>query len=82
MHVQIRQNQPGNSPSIETEENPELKEFRQRFFWTLPLKVPLAALAMLGDRVSLLNAAVGLKIGHARGERLQYCFVCYVQNIA
>ncbi|HCY62671.1 MAG TPA: copper-transporting ATPase [Oxalobacteraceae bacterium] len=57
MHPQIRQPQPGNCPicgmtleplipELEEEENPELKDFRRRFWWTLPLTVMVTVLAM------------------------------------
>jgi len=50
MHPQIQQPQPGNCPicgmalepmmpSLEEEENPELVDFKRRFWWTLPLTV-------------------------------------------
>lgn len=57
MHPEIRQATPGNCPkcgmaleplmpSLEDEENPELADFRRRFWWTLPLTVIVTALAM------------------------------------
>ncbi len=57
MHPEIRQPAPGNCPkcgmslepelpSLEEEENPELKDFRRRFWWTLPLSVVVMVLAM------------------------------------
>nr|WP_132260330.1 heavy metal translocating P-type ATPase [Paucimonas lemoignei] len=57
MHPQIRQPQPGNCPicgmglepvipELEEEENPELKDFRRRFWWTLPLTIIVTVLAM------------------------------------
>jgi Cu+-exporting ATPase len=59
MHPEIRQPVPGNCPicgmalepelpSLEDEENPELVDFRRRFWWTLPLTVVVFALAMFG----------------------------------
>lgn len=59
MHPEIRQPAPGNCPicgmaleplmpSLEDEENPELVDFRRRFWWTLPLTVAVFALAMFG----------------------------------
>ena len=59
MHPQIRQPGPGSCPicgmgleplmpSLDEEENPELRDFRQRFWWTLPLSVAVFALAMFG----------------------------------
>ena len=38
-------------PSLEEEENPELVDFRRRFWWTLPLTVVVAVLAMAGHRL-------------------------------
>lgn len=62
MHPQIRLPAPGNCPicgmtlepvmpSLEEEENPELIDFRRRFWWTLPLTVVATLLAMLGHRI-------------------------------
>jgi Cu+-exporting ATPase len=62
MHPQIRQPQPGNCPicgmtlepvlpSLEEEENPELVDFKRRFWWTLPLTVVVTVLAMAGHRM-------------------------------
>ena len=65
MHPQIRQVGPGTCPicgmalepempSLDEDENPELVDFRRRFWWTLPLTLVVLALAMLGHRVTLL----------------------------
>ena len=62
MHPQIRQPAPGNCPicgmtlepvmpSLDEEENPELVDFRRRFWWTLPLTVVVTVLAMAGHRI-------------------------------
>ena len=62
MHPEIRQPEPGNCPicgmtlepvmpSLEEEENPELVDFRRRFWWTLPLTIVVTLLAMFGHRV-------------------------------
>jgi Cu+-exporting ATPase len=62
MHPQIRQPQPGNCPicgmtlepmlpSLEDEENPELVDFKRRFWWTLPLTIVVTVLAMAGHRI-------------------------------
>ena len=62
MHPEIRQPQPGNCPicgmtlepmlpSLEEEENPELVDFKHRFWWTLPLTVVVAVLAMAGHQI-------------------------------
>ena len=61
MHPEIRQPQPGNCPicgmtlepvipELDEEENPELMDFRHRFWWTLPLTVIVTAMAMLAHR--------------------------------
>ncbi|WP_151638753.1 heavy metal translocating P-type ATPase [Noviherbaspirillum aerium] len=62
MHPEIRQPAPGNCPkcgmalepvmpSLEEEENPELVDFRRRFWWTLPLTVIVTVLAMFGHQI-------------------------------
>jgi Cu+-exporting ATPase len=69
MHPQIRQQGPGTcpicgmalepeQPSLEEEDNPELRDFSRRFWWTLPLTVIVTALAMAGYRTTLLDAGV------------------------
>ena len=61
MHPEVRQDHPGNCPkcgmSLEPEmptldegEDPELKDFKRRFIWTLPLTVVVTVLAMAGHR--------------------------------
>ena len=61
MHPEIRQDHPGNCPicgmtleplmpSLDDDENPELKDFSRRFWWTLPLTVFVTLLAMLGHQ--------------------------------
>jgi P-type Cu+ transporter len=66
MHPQIRQQGPGTCPicgmalepempSLEDEENPELRDFSRRFWWTLPLTIAVVALAMLGHRFGWLS---------------------------
>jgi len=68
MHPEVRQDHPGacpkcgmalepEMPSLEEGESPELVDFRRRFWWTLPLTVAVAALAMLGHRLQLLDMA-------------------------
>lgn len=58
MHPEIVQDGPGSCPlcgmalepampSLEDDENPELTDFRRRFWWSLPLSVATMALAML-----------------------------------
>lgn len=62
MHPEIRESKPGNCPicgmtlepvmpSLDDEENPELVDFRRRFWWTLPLTVIVTVLAMAGHRI-------------------------------
>ena len=62
MHPQIRQEGPGTCPicgmalepempSLDEEENPELRDFSRRFWWTLPLTAVVLLLAMLGDHL-------------------------------
>jgi P-type Cu+ transporter len=69
MHPQIRQIGPGScpicgmtleleTPTLDNDTNPELKDFRRRFLWTLPLTVIVAVLAMAGNRVQGLDAAM------------------------
>jgi Cu+-exporting ATPase len=67
MHPEIRQDHPGNCPkcgmalepvmpSLEEGENPELTDFRRRFWWTLPLTVVTFVLAMAGHRLGWMDA--------------------------
>jgi Cu+-exporting ATPase len=62
MHPEIRQSGPGSCPicgmalepvmpSLDEQENPELTDFRRRFWWTLPFTVLVTALAMAGHRL-------------------------------
>ncbi len=66
MHPQIRQEGPGTCPicgmalepempGLEDEDNPELRDFSRRFWWTLPLTLIVLTLAMLGHRVAFLS---------------------------
>jgi len=59
MHPEIRESKPGNCPicgmaleplmpSLDDEDNPELADFRRRFWWTLPLSAAVFVLAMFG----------------------------------
>jgi Cu+-exporting ATPase len=68
MHPEIRQDHPGNCPkcgmtlepvmpSVEDAENPELVDFRRRFWWTLPLTVIVTVLAMFGHRFGWFDMA-------------------------
>ena len=67
MHPEIRQDHPGSCPkcgmalepelpSLEETENPELADFRRRFWRTLPLTLIVAALAMTGHRFHWFEA--------------------------
>ncbi len=69
MHPQIRQSGPGScpmcgmslepeTPALEAGVDPELKDFRRRFFWTLPLTVIVTVLAMMGHSVQRLPGAM------------------------
>lgn len=62
MHPQIRQPAPGNCPicgmaleplmpSLDEADNPELVDFRHRFWWTLPLTIAVTVLAMAGPQL-------------------------------
>ncbi|HYQ39738.1 MAG TPA: copper-translocating P-type ATPase, partial [Pseudomonas sp.] len=44
-------------PELEEPENPELKDFRRRFWWTLPLSVIVTVLAMGGHALALFHGA-------------------------
>jgi len=67
MHPEIRQDHPGQCPkcgmtlepilpNVDEGENPELVDFRRRFWWTLPLTVIVFVLAMFGHRLGLMDA--------------------------
>jgi Cu+-exporting ATPase len=69
MHPEIRQDHPGNCPkcgmtlepvlpSLDDEENPELRDFQRRFWWTLPLTAIVFVLAMFGHRLQWMDMAV------------------------
>lgn len=66
MHPEIEQDHPGNCPKcgmalepimpVLTEtENPELSNFKQRFWWTLPLTIIVTVLAMFGHKLDLFD---------------------------
>nr|WP_257605263.1 heavy metal translocating P-type ATPase [Pseudomonas sp. UMAB-40] len=66
MHPEIRQIGPGVCPKcgmtlepvipeLEEDENPELKDFTRRFWWTLPLTVIVTVLAMGGHALVLFH---------------------------
>jgi Cu+-exporting ATPase len=69
MHPEIRQPGPGNCPkcgmtlepvmpALDEEENPELRDFARRFWWSLPLTVLVTVLAMVGHPLQLLHGSI------------------------
>ena len=70
MHPEIRQNHAGNCPicgmSLEpllpdlddADKNPELKNFKHRFWWTLPLTIIVVFLAMFGHQLNWFEMQV------------------------
>lgn len=69
MHPEIRQDHPGHCPkcgmALEPlipeageEDNPELADFRRRFWWTLPFSVATFLLAMFGHRIGLIHQSM------------------------
>ena len=70
MHPEIRQDQPGNCPkcgmtlepempALDENENPELADFKRRFWWTLPFTVVVVVLAMAGHGFSAFQDLFG-----------------------
>lgn len=68
MHPEIRQDHPGNCPkcgmtlepempTLDEGEDPELRDFKRRFLWTLPLTLAVAVLAMAGHRLQWFEMA-------------------------
>ena len=68
MHTEVRQQGPGicpkcgmalerEIPSIQEEENPELTDFRKRFWGTLPFSITTFVLAMFGHQFQWFTAA-------------------------
>ncbi len=68
MHPEIRQDHPGacpkcgmalepELPSVDEDENPELTDFRRRFWWTVPLTISVTVLAMFGHRLGWFDMA-------------------------
>jgi len=68
MHPEVHSDHPGacpkcgmalepEMPSLDEGENPELTDFRRRFWWTLPATIAIAVLAMLGHRLGLMGMA-------------------------
>jgi len=73
MHPEIEQEGPGTCPlcgmalepampSLEEGENPELTDFRRRFWWSLPLSVATMALAMLAMTPALHGLSPDLRV--------------------
>ena len=73
MHPEIVQDGPGSCPlcgmalepampSLENDENPELTDFRRRFWWSLPLSVATMALAMLAMTPVLHGLSPDLRV--------------------
>lgn len=68
MHPEIRQDHPGSCPkcgmALEPlmpsldDENPELKDFSRRFWWTLPFTVIVTVLAMFGAQLGWFEMGV------------------------
>ena len=66
MHPQIIRDAPGTCPICgmalepmlpsDDDENPELVNFTRRFWWTLPLSLITLTLAMVGHRLTMLDA--------------------------
>ncbi|MBE0474143.1 heavy metal translocating P-type ATPase [Rhodoferax sp.] len=68
MHPEVRQDHPGNCPkcgmtlepelpSLDEDDNTELRDFQRRFWWTLPLTAVVFVLAMFGHRLQWLDMA-------------------------
>jgi P-type Cu+ transporter len=67
MHPEVRQDHAGNCPKCgmaleplmpelgADDDNPELRDFQRRFWWTLPLTLTVAVLAMAGHRLQLMD---------------------------
>lgn len=69
MHPEVRQSHPGSCPKcgmtlepllpeLGEQENPELKNFQHRFWWTLPLTIVITVLAMFGHSLAWFDMAV------------------------
>ncbi|MEO7937277.1 MAG: heavy metal translocating P-type ATPase [Burkholderiaceae bacterium] len=70
MHPEIRQDHPGNCPkcgmalepempALDQDENPELADFKRRFWWTLPFTVVVVTLAMVGHSTNWFDGLFG-----------------------
>ena len=69
MHPEFRQDHPGACPkcgmtlepvlpALDADENPELRDFQRRFWWTLPLTAIVFVLAMVGHRFQWMDMAL------------------------
>lgn len=70
MHPEIRQDHPGNCPVCgmtleplipnldEADDNPELKDFKRRFWYTLPLTIIVVFFAMFGHQLNWFEMKV------------------------
>ncbi len=70
MHPEVRQDHPGTCPkcgmtlepvlpNLDDDDNPELRDFSRRFWWTLPLTATVFVIAMFGYRLGWMDPAVG-----------------------
>src|SRR5690625_3737566 len=50
-------------PSLDDDDNPELKDFSRRFWWTLPFTVIVTVLAMFGPRLGWFSMTTQTWIG-------------------
>ena len=68
MHPEVRQDRPGACPkcgmalepllpTLDEGDNPELVDFKRRFWWTLPLTAIVTVLAMFGHRLGWFEMA-------------------------
>ncbi len=69
MHPEIRRDHPGDCPicgmglepvmpTLEDDDNPELRSFTRRFWWTLPFSIVVTTLAMFGHQLGWFDMAV------------------------
>lgn len=73
MHPEIQQNHQGNcpkcgmalepvTPSLDTEENTELKDFTKKFWWTLPLTIIVTILSMFGYMLGWIELFLSIPV--------------------
>ena len=73
MHPEIRQDHPGDCPTCGmtlepelptqvNEDNPELRDFSRRFWWTLPLTCIVFVLAMFGHLLNLMDMTMQSRV--------------------